>query len=83
MPRQNCLQVQHSFSPETLAQIADLAKRWGGVASLPKSQVIREAIRRCWLAEQNKLNASTYEATMEVLERPEPIVKTKNGKKKP
>jgi hypothetical protein len=45
--------------------------------------MIREAIRRCWLAEQNKLNASTYEATMEVLERPEPIVKTKNGKKKP
>jgi hypothetical protein len=44
----------HSFTPESLAQIAELAKRWGGVASLPKSQVIREAIRRCWLAEQEQ-----------------------------
>jgi hypothetical protein len=44
----------HSFTPESLAQIADLAKRWGGVASLPKSQVIREAVKRCWLAEQDE-----------------------------
>jgi hypothetical protein len=55
MPRPpNSLQVMHSFTPETLAQVADLAKRWGGLASLPRSQVIREAIRRCWLAEQHE-----------------------------
>jgi hypothetical protein len=55
MPRPpNSLQVMHNFTPETLAQVADLAKRWGGLVPLPKSQVIREAIRRCWLAEQDE-----------------------------
>jgi hypothetical protein len=44
----------YSVTEETRRQIADLATRWGGVASLPKSQVIREAVRRCWLAEQNQ-----------------------------
>jgi hypothetical protein len=53
MPRQNP-RVMHSFTDETLAQIADLAILWGGVGDLPKSQVIREAIRRCWLAEQEQ-----------------------------
>jgi hypothetical protein len=53
MPRLNP-RVMHSFTEETLKQIDDLAARWGGVVNLPKSQVIREAVNRCWLAEQDQ-----------------------------
>jgi hypothetical protein len=53
MPRTTPREM-YSVTEETQRQIADLATRWGGVASLPKSQVIREAIRRCWLAEQDE-----------------------------
>lgn len=46
--------VMYSVTEETIAQIADLATLWGGISDLPKSQVIREAIRRCWLAEREQ-----------------------------
>jgi hypothetical protein len=53
MPREKP-RVMYSVTDETLAQIDDLATLWGGVGDLPKSQVIREAVRRCWLAEQEQ-----------------------------
>jgi hypothetical protein len=46
--------VSYTLTPETVAQINDLARLWSAAKPLPKSQVIAEAVKRTWEVETYK-----------------------------